>query len=82
MQACALNSLDMVNLLLDHAVEKDAAAFELLRGQTALLIRARLKLEEGDGDEGDGSDGSRPAKPRGDGVGAWVLYKEVCLART
>jgi len=66
----------MVNLLLDHNVEKDNAAFELLRGQTAVMIRARLKLEEGD--EGSDSDEEgRHKKDRGAGIGAWVIYKEV-----
>jgi hypothetical protein len=68
----------MVNLLMDHAVERDMAAFELLRGQTAVLIRQRLKLEAGDDEE---DEEGRPVKQRGNGAGAWMLYKEVRAAR-
>jgi len=70
--ACNRNDLDMVNLLLDYGVERDPAAFELLRGQTAVLIRQRLKMEAGEEDEEDGPS----EKVRGDGAGAWVQYKE------
>jgi len=35
-QACTINCLDTVNLLMDHGVERDAAAFDLLRGTTAV----------------------------------------------
>jgi hypothetical protein len=67
-----LNHLDMINLLLDFNVERDPAAFELLRGQVAVMIRARLKMEAGEDsdDEGPGK------KVRGDGTGAWVVYIE------
>ena len=72
-EACSLNSLDMVNLLMDHHVERDMAAFELLRGQVAVMIRQRLKMEAGEDEEEEG----RPAKQKASGVGAWVVYKEV-----
>mmetsp|Transcript_21849 Transcript_21849/g.25822 ORF Transcript_21849/g.25822 Transcript_21849/m.25822 type:complete len:470 (+) Transcript_21849:82-1491(+) len=73
LSACALNHLDMINLLLDYDVDRDPAAFELLRGQVAVMIRARLNMEAGDGDENDGPG----EKVRGDGIGAWVVYKEI-----
>ena len=48
MAACNINSLEIVNLLLDYGVERDPAAFELLRGTVAAMIRKRLEIESGD----------------------------------
>lgn len=73
--ACGQNSLDMVNLLLDFEVEPDPAAFELLRGQVAVLIRQRLAFEAGDLDGDDPN--AKQARVRSGGHGAWVQYKEV-----
>jgi hypothetical protein len=72
MGACTLNDLAMVNLLLDFGVERDPAAFELLRGQVAILIRKRLEMEAGEDDDGTG----KQAKVRGTGRGCWVAFKE------
>ena len=73
LEACSLNDLDMVNLLMDHGVERDPAAFELLRGQVAIMVRMRLKMEQGEDEDEEG----RPLKASKSGVGCWVLYKEV-----
>lgn len=72
MLACTRNDLDMVNLLLDFGVDRDPAAFELLRGQVAILIRKRLQMEAGEEDNA----GGKTVKVRGHGRGAWVAYKE------
>lgn len=69
--ACTMNNLDIVNLLLDNDVDRDPAAFELLRGTVAQTIRQRLAIENGN--EAARSGNEMPAKSS---VGCWVLYKE------
>ena len=60
MAACAINNLDIVNLLLDNNVERDPAAFEMLRGVTAAMIRKRLEIESGTDKEA--KRGQRPTR--------------------
>ena len=71
MAACAINNLDIVNLLLDNNVERDPAAFEMLRGVTATSIRKRLEIESGTYKEA-----KRGQRPTRSAVGCWVLYIE------
>ena len=71
MAACNINSLEIVNLLLDYGVERDPAAFELLRGTVAAMIRKRLEIESG-----DEAERRRNEKPARSSVGCWVLYHE------
>ena len=43
--ACQANHLDIIMTLLDNGVVRDAAAFDMMRGETAAIVNQRLAKE-------------------------------------
>ena len=59
----------------DFDVIRDNAAFDLMRGETAIIIRTRLEIEASEVEEDDGGEGGG-YKSRRNPHGQWVRFKE------
>ena len=54
---------------------RDNEAFNLMRGETAIIIRTRLEIEASEEEEDDGAEGGG-YKSRRNPHGQWVRFKE------
>ena len=73
--ACQANHLDIIMTLLDNGVVRDAAAFDMMRGETAAIVNQRLAKEAAASLEAD-DEKNVPVKKQKNPRGQWVLFRD------